>query len=223
METDWRTSNDHESHREGGCGTNLTHFKKRKLIGGFWPTWKLTKKKLVRAIRFWSRVDIAEKDKCWNWEGVRFKKTSDQLDYGRYGSTVAHRVAWEMTIGPIPHGLMVLHKCDNPPCVNPNHLFLGTATENMQDCARKGRAGGEPRYGEDNPVSILTENQVRDILSMKPPYEPLNVTGKRYGVKGGTIWAVRHRKIWKHIIPPGASDGTAHPKPGSIPEHPMTR
>lgn len=174
----------------------------KKLVGDRWPDWIRIKTTLLSVISFWSRVKITSRDKCWEWTGSRFKPTSNMLEYGKSRGTVAHRIAWQLANGPIPAGMMVLHECDNPPCCNPSHLFLGTASDNMRDCARKGRAGGKPRYGEDNPVSILTERQVIEILSMKPPYEPLPVTGQRYGVHGGTIWAVRHRKIWKHVTPP---------------------
>lgn len=71
---------------------------------------------------------------CVEWAGLRFRD-----GYGRVGSKQAHRVAWEQTYGPIPEGLFVLHRCDNRPCVNPEHLFLGTNTDNMQDMVAKGR------------------------------------------------------------------------------------
>jgi hypothetical protein len=71
---------------------------------------------------------------CIEWKG-----RTDKDGYGTIGSRRAHRVAWEQTFGPIPDGLQVLHKCDNPPCCNPDHLFLGTRTDNMNDKVRKGR------------------------------------------------------------------------------------
>lgn len=91
--------------------------------------------------RFWSKVAItANPDKCWEWTRA--------LATGGYGSfydrnigrnAIASRVAWEMTYGEIPPGMKALHKCDNPCCCNPNHIFIGTQKDNMQDMVRKGR------------------------------------------------------------------------------------
>ena len=88
---------------------------------------------------FMRRVNIEELKDCWVWTGAR-----DASGYGSFhmcarGQVPAHRAAWEFNFGPIPPGLLVCHTCDNPPCVNPAHLFLGTYSDNMQDCISKGR------------------------------------------------------------------------------------
>ena len=87
--------------------------------------------------RFWSKVRKADGDACWAWTGAK------RSDYGAIkiagDSVLAHRVAWELTNGPIPEGQHVLHRCDNPPCVNPSHLFTGSHADNMRDAFRKGR------------------------------------------------------------------------------------
>lgn len=92
----------------------------------------------IVAARFWSRVSVGRRDECWEWRGSR-----DGKQYGTFtvGSAPwgSHRLAWVLVHGSIPDGLHVLHRCDNPPCVNPHHLFLGTHLENMQDMVRKGR------------------------------------------------------------------------------------
>ncbi len=88
---------------------------------------------------FWDKVEII--NGCWLWMASRRspKGYGQVVRYGKPQS--AHRVSWELANGPIPKGLCVLHKCDNPPCVNPSHLFLGTPKDNADDSIRKGRRG----------------------------------------------------------------------------------
>jgi hypothetical protein len=90
------------------------------------------------SVRFWEKVRIASKDECWLWTASLNNK-----GYGKIGEgkkiLLAHRVSWELHFGPIPDRLCVLHKCDNPKCVNPDHLFLGTQKDNAQDMVRKNR------------------------------------------------------------------------------------
>jgi hypothetical protein len=103
---------------------------------------------------FWAKVDVSDSASCWPWTGHR-----DARGYGRTTkrSTTAHRVAWEVTHGEIPAGLFVCHRCDNPPCCNPAHLFLGTAGDNARDMAAKGRVrgGGPRRFDRDEARRLL--------------------------------------------------------------------
>jgi len=92
--------------------------------------------------RFWSRV--AKGDGCWEWTGARKPNGYGDLTI-RPRRWSAHRFAYTVAVGPIPAGMVVCHTCDNPPCCNPAHLFLGTQADNMADMGRKGRRASSPR------------------------------------------------------------------------------
>jgi hypothetical protein len=109
--------------------------------------------------RFIEKVAFGLSD-CWYWRGSRNKG-----GYGCLGNKKAHRVSYDIHYGAIPKGKMVLHKCDLPSCVNPNHLWIGDQSDNMRDMAKKGRGKTNPQYGEDNPMSKLTKQQVAMIIA----------------------------------------------------------
>lgn len=96
--------------------------------------------------RFWSNASDQPGADCWEWQGIRTVKGYGRFYY-YYRNLRAHRVAYELRRGPIPRGLMVLHACDNPPCINPDHLFLGTAWDNANDAVRRKRGTGKRGKG----------------------------------------------------------------------------
>lgn len=132
--------------------------------------------------RFWKRVRTAGPADCWQWLGGTTNHTRGiQFRYGRLRVggryALAHRISYGLANGPIPEGLIVMHACDNPLCVNPAHLVAGTQQDNMQDCLQKGRWGHT-----GNPVK-LTDAM---ILAMRQEYVPRRMTyrmlGRKYGV-----------------------------------------
>lgn len=144
------------------------------------------------ARRFWVKVDIGNKDACWNWRAGTFDGR-----YGAFGPTPgkavgAHRVSWELTNGPIPDGLVVCHKCDNRLCVNPDHLFLGTSKQNSQDMVAKARQN----KGEDRYCAKLTTAQV-SAIRLDP--RPQRAIAQDYGVSQTLVQYVKSRRNWKHV------------------------
>jgi hypothetical protein len=135
---------------------------------------------------------------CREWQGSRFmsrgKPTYGQMWY-QGTNTKAHRVAWKEFKGPIPDGKQVLHKCDNPLCVNPEHLFLGDNTVNVRDCIKKGRKVVFP--GESNGKSKLTRKQVRAIRRDTRIHEAIAAD---YGVCRANISVIKSRKKWAWLL-----------------------
>lgn len=144
------------------------------------------------SIRFWSKVQIS--DDCWIWTACK-----DRLGYGRFylvrPARLAHVIAYSDVYGPIPEGLEVCHDCDNPSCVRPDHLFLGTHAENFSDAVAKGRIPS----GEKNHLSKLTEQEVIEIRRLRSQGIGRNELADRFGVTGNNIWCIVARKSWKHI------------------------
>jgi hypothetical protein len=114
----------------------------------------MTRKSISILDRFWKFVDRKNPDDCWIWSGGKNNKGYGRIS-NKEGSTLAHRVSFELFNSDIPNKLEVLHTCDNPPCVNPNHLYLGTHLENMMDMASKNRSARNNSHGtHTHPESI---------------------------------------------------------------------
>ena len=110
---------------------------------------------------------------------------------------LAHRVSWELQNGPIPEGLKVLHHCDNPPCVNPKHLFLGTIQDNADDMTSKNRQRGAP--GERNAQAKLTDQDVRDIrVSIRKGLSQRQVA-KNFNIDQAVVGRIMRGTAWCHV------------------------
>ena len=157
--------------------------------------------------RFWEKVD--KSNECWLW-----KASCDSYGYGHISvekmMVKSHRLSWELTHGPIPCGLYVLHKCDNPKCVNPEHLFLGTALDNARDRDKKGRGACGKRNGrftspettprgESHHKAKLSESDIVEIRKLLVDGVSHRKLGVMFGVTHATIGAIHRRKTWAHL------------------------
>lgn len=150
--------------------------------------------------RFWSKVKIGSPDKCWEWKGKL-----DAKGYGHFqishinplgrDNPRAHRVSYYIHYGEIPNTLSVCHKCDNPSCVNPHHLFVGTYDDNNKDRARKGRSS----HGETHPKAVLTEEQAILVMQMRHSGKSQREIGKSLGVSHVAIGNIFRGITWKHL------------------------
>lgn len=149
--------------------------------------------------RFVSRVDTSGgPDACWPWLGTITASGYGQLSIGprrSCRSVRAHRFAWEREHGPIPEGLQACHRCDNRPCCNPRHLFLGTAADNQADKRVKGRAAS----GEANGAHKLTEREVRTMRDEAGLGVAVPVLARRYGVSRQMVHRIVKRTAWRSV------------------------
>ena len=143
--------------------------------------------------RFWFYVE--KTPRCWGWIGYRNAKGYGIINLGGH-RVMAHRMSWELVNGPVPEGKYVLHHCDNPGCVKPKHLFIGTLADNNADMAGKGRSRNGDMRGERNTSSKLTDDDVRAIRASPESNATL---AKRYGIAKENIWAARTGRTWTHI------------------------
>lgn len=177
---------------------------------------KVVKSRLMQ--EFEKRFIVNEETGCWEWN---IEKYGHVGDYGRFTGfgikELAHRLSYKLYVKD-PEGLFVLHRCDNRPCVNPDHLFLGTQLENMRDMIAKGRLVVGRRYsgdenvsrrmpevlarGETHPNVKLTEDNVKYILKVYKPRDPIfgcNALAAQFGVQQAAISKIVNGVTWRHI------------------------
>jgi hypothetical protein len=147
--------------------------------------------------RFLRHVGPPQANGCVLWRAAVNRKGYATIGKGGAysGTMAAHRYAWERVNGPIPEGLCVCHHCDEPRCLNPEHLFLGTHADNKTDCVRKGRHA----RGEGNAAAKLTEDAVRAIRRDAARGMTIRELCAREGVGGTTIRDIIRRKTWKYV------------------------
>lgn len=147
------------------------------------------------ATRFWSHVCVKDPSSCWVWTGGKNSKGYGMIDF-QDRPRLAHRISYELSVGPIPDGYFVCHSCDNPSCVNPAHLFIGTNADNVADCVSKGRTS----RGECRPLAKLTKDQVIEIRrKYKTGAFSMPELAAEYSIVTSTVFKIVHRAAWKHV------------------------
>lgn len=139
---------------------------------------------------FWAKVNIT--DGCWLWTA-----TTNNKGYGNFKFNKkyvgAHRASWMIHNGPIPKGKFVLHTCDNPPCVNPDHLFIGTNEDNLKDMAKKGRS----TRGEKNVNAVLTEERV---IAIRADIRTQDAIAAAYNISQRQVSRIKRKLNWAHVV-----------------------
>lgn len=144
----------------------------------------------TQLIKFWSRVD--KSGDCWEWTGCKTPQGYGLFFIKRGISQLrAHRISYELANGNIPEGMIICHSCDNPPCVNPDHLWAGTIIDNNLDCIKKGRNC----KGEKSSFSKLTPKKVAEIraLAFKLPYPKI---AQIFGITRSNVGQIIRNNTW---------------------------
>jgi hypothetical protein len=161
----------------------------------FYANRSIPKKPLAE--RFWDKVNIRTDDECWLWIA--------HINKDGYGMLIvdgkaerAHRISYKLTKGTIPLNMSVLHRCDNPGCVNPNHLFLGTQAQNIADMVFKNRQKG--LKGGDHPSAKLTNNDAIEIIKLRKLGWTCRLIAQKFNISPSLVSAITCGSAWKHIM-----------------------
>jgi hypothetical protein len=161
----------------------------------FWETASFEEK--INRLKKSFEKYVIKKEGCWDWKGCPSKPYGSLQYGGKYKAISAHRASWiAHNKKEIPTGMFVCHSCDNRRCTNPDHLFLGTAQDNVIDMINKGR--NNPPKGEASHQSKLSEKQVREIIILLKSNTMTSIS-EDYGVDIVTIHDIKHKKTWKHL------------------------
>lgn len=149
---------------------------------------------------FWIAVAVGDPEECWPWKGPKAPQGYGRCPKGLpERSGLAHRAAYAYANGELPGAKWVLHRCDNPPCCNPAHLFLGDSMSNVRDMDRKGRRVSTPHLGSANGFAKLNESQVLEIRRRVAAGERIPTLAAEYGITRNNIYYIRDRKAWAHL------------------------
>jgi hypothetical protein len=168
--------------------------------------------------RFWAKVNkdgpipehCPELGPCWVWTRAKDARGYGKIGIprglvGKYTTATTHRLSYEWEFDPIPDGLIILHRCDNPPCCRPSHLRLGTQSDNAKDTIAKGRHPflcdkTRIRRGEENSFATLTEDSVRLIRKLRQEGKKYVELAELFGCTTGCISGVLTGRSWRHVV-----------------------
>lgn len=147
--------------------------------------------------RFLAKVHKT-KEGCWLWTASCYPNGYGMFSMNwRQSPNCAHRAAWQLFRGEIPDGLLVCHRCDNPKCVNPDHLFLGTQSDNMKDMSEKGRGKPPTFRGEKHLMSTLTVEDVSQIRTLLANGVSQAKVSRLFNVSQHAIWSIKTGRTWR--------------------------
>lgn len=175
------------------CFKRPISYPNRKKTPSFWDT-ATEEHKIIRYKEMFENK-VIKKEGCWGWKGVPGKS-----GYGHIGSyrnlITAHRLSWIIHNEPIPEGFWVLHKCHNPICSNPNHLYLGTAKDNTQDMFEAGRGNRSRQNSKNSKLTLEQAKEIKILLATTKlsQYE----IAKKFNVGRGTVQDIKRNKSWRN-------------------------
>lgn len=177
-------------HAKGLCPK---HYQRMRLNGDA----QTTKHQTVTE-RFWNKVD--SRGSCWTWTGA-INVNGYGVLHNKGGERLAHRFSYELHHGTgSSSGVFILHKCDNPRCVKPAHLFAGSHLDNMADMRAKGRSSNAPRTpGEAHHNAKLTDAEVKAIRAARASGRKFKDIAQQHGISVGNAERIVHRRAWRHI------------------------
>lgn len=171
------------------------------------PCYHASHPRTPAPVRFWAKVHKNGLNGCWTWTGYINPGGAGRFAPVGHKPLSAYRYSWELNVGPIPEGMLICHHCDNRACVRPDHLYVGTQRDNVRDAIERHRfyRGGAytpyripPRYGADNKMTKLTDDQVREIRAIYPSIGARRL-GKMYGVVPSAIQGIVKGRTRQHV------------------------
>lgn len=176
-----------------GRGWCRTHYERWRRHGT--PADRPRRRRTLEEI-LWPRITIGQEDECWEWQASRNQKGYGTVMY-KGGSRLAHRMVYQHVNGEIPQGMMVCHHCDNPPCCNPAHLFVGTAEDNAADRDAKGRHTPSP--GSRNGFAKMDEERVAALRAFVAAGHTQVEAAVAFNIGQSTVSEIVRRKRWSHV------------------------
>lgn len=155
--------------------------------------------------RFFLRIRVNQSTQCWEWTGPRVRNGYGYLGVD-YKHVYAHRFSYELVHGLIPDGLHVCHRCDNRSCCNPEHLFLGTAAENLADMRSKGRAASANQTRHPGETNGRAKLSVADVVAIRSEYRKQSrshgsrALARKFGVHDSLIRGIVRGDVWKEAV-----------------------